>query len=435
MRSQFRPVENRKQNTQNHMNENVNIACPKCGAEIPLTEAVSHRIREQLAADFERQRQEQNAALTARENKLNALQERLDQRSQSLDAAIAKQLDVERAKIAAEAARKAEEKVGTDLRDLRVQLGEQKEKLRLAQEAELELRKRKREIEETGENLKLELARQLDAERGKIAETARQQILESERLKLNEKDNKIQDLQKQIDLLQQRASQGSMQAQGETLELTLEADLHAAFPYDEIVEVKKGERGADVKQQVRTNAGLDCGAILWEAKRAKNWTASWLAKLKEDQRDAKADLAVLVTTCLPQGQRCIAQVDGVWVCEPSFACILAGALRQGLVSTALQRNQQSGRAEKMAVLYDYLCGVEFRQHIEGVVDSFKGLQDQLAAERRAFNSQWKEREQQIGKALQHTAMLYGSIQGIAGRAALPEIKSLQLPGAQETSAA
>jgi hypothetical protein len=51
----------------------------------------------------------------------------------------------------------------------------------------------------------------------------------------------------------------------------------------------------------------------------------------------------------------------------------------------------------------------------------------LAAEQRAFARQWKEREQQLVKALQHTAMLYGSIQGIAGRAALPEIASLALP--------
>ena len=85
----------------------------------------------------------------------------------------------------------------------------------------------------------------------------------------------------------------------------------------------------------------------------------------------------------------------------------------------------------MTQLYDYLCGLEFRQHIEGIVESFKGLQDQLAAERRAFDRQWKEREQQIGKALQHAAMLFGSIQGIAGRVALPEIKSLQLPGGDE----
>jgi hypothetical protein len=78
-----------------------------------------------------------------------------------------------------------------------------------------------------------------------------------------------------------------------------------------------------------------------------------------------------------------------------------------------------------------LCSVEFQQHIEGVVESFKELREQLAAEQRAFARQWKEREQQLNKAIQHTAMLYGGIQGIAGRTALPQIQMLQLPGESE----
>jgi hypothetical protein len=189
-----------------------------------------------------------------------------------------------------------------------------------------------------------------------------------------------------------------------------------------------------VKQLVRTNAGLDCGTILWEAKRAKNWAATWTEKLKEDQREAKAELAVLVTTCAPPGLRGFGPHDSVWVCEPPFACALAMALRQGLVSIAVQRTQESGRADKMTQLYNYLCSVEFRQHIEGVVESFVGLQAQLAAEQRVFARQWKEREQQITKAIQHTAGLYGSIQGIAGRASLPEIQSLQLPAPPQPGA-
>jgi hypothetical protein len=62
------------------------------------------------------------------------------------------------------------------------------------------------------------------------------------------------------------------------------------------------------------------------------------------------------------------QHDGVWVCEPTFTCVLGRALRQGLISTAVQRTQQSGRADKMTRLYNYLCSVEFRLHIEGVVE-------------------------------------------------------------------
>jgi hypothetical protein len=407
------------------------ITCPKCGAEIPLTEAVAHRVREDLSADFEKQRAALNAALAEREHRLAEEQSVLEKRAQSLQAEVARQLDAERQNLQAVAARQAEEKLGLQLRDAQNQLAEQGGRLKEALDNELVLRKQQRELENAKANLELEMTRRLDAERQKIADTARQQASEAERLKLADKDGIIKGLQEQIALLQQRAEQGSMQLQGETLEIALETDLRAAFLSDEIVEVRKGERGADVAQRVRTQNGFDCGAILWEAKRAKNWSAQWPAKLKEDQREAKTELAVLVTTSPLPSIRGIGQVEGVWVCEPIFAVALGAALRQGLVNTAAQRLQETNRTDKMARLYDYLCGVEFKQHIEAVVEAFKDLQTQLSAEQRAFAKQWKEREQQLHKAITHTAMLYGGIQGIAGREALPEIAPLQLPPATD----
>jgi hypothetical protein len=412
------------------MTNETTITCPKCGADLPLSEAVTHRLRERLEADFEKQRQALNAALQKREAQLAAERQALEARAQSVEAAVARKLEAERARLQAEAAKQAEEKLAAELKALQTQVADQKIRLQQAQAAELQLLRQKQELEEAKERQQLELARQLDAERQKIADAARQQGAEAERLKLADKDNIIKGLQEQIAALQQRAEQGSMQLQGESLELALEADLRAAFPFDEIAEVKKGQRGADVTQRVRTNNGFECGAILWEAKRAKNWSADWPEKLKEDQRAAKAELAVIVTTCPPEGLRGIGQRDGVWVCEPTFALGLAAALRQGLISTAAQRVQQANRADKAQALYDYLCGVEFRQHVEAVVEAFTGLREQLAAEQRALAKQWSEREQQLQKAIAHTAMLYGGVQGIAGREALPEIKSLSLPAPQ-----
>lgn len=404
------------------------ITCPKCGAEIPLTEAVSHRLREQLASEFEQQRAQLNQALAAREAKLAARQTALEARAKSVEAEVAKQVEAERRRLRTEAAREAEQKLALQLKDLQTQLAEQAQKLKTAQETELALRQQQRQLEEARAELKLEVARRLDAERAKILETARKQAAEEERLRVAEKEKLITDLQREIQNLKQRAEQGSMQLQGETLELTLEADLRAAFPFDQIDEVKKGERGADITQRVRTNAGLICGTILWEAKRAKQWSSKWGEKLKEDQRTAGAELAVLVSTQLPGNLRGIGQQDGVWVCEPPFATALAAALRQGLISTAAQKLQDTDRTSKMAQLYDHLCGPEFRQHIQALVETFLGLQTQLAAEQRALAKQWKEREKQLEKAIRHAAELYGGIQGVAGREALPEIHALQLPG-------
>ena len=386
----------------------TNISCPKCGAEIPLSEAVSHQLRESLEADFAKQREELNAALARREEHLASEREKLAQNQSNLADEVERQVNAERKKLLADAAQKAEEKLGAQFKDMQARLSEQQAKLKIA----------------------LEVARKLDAERQKIADAARQQAVEGERLKLADKEQVIKGLQEQIESLKQRADQGSMQLQGESLEITLENELRDTFRQDAIEEVRKGERGADITQRVRTNAGLVCGTILWEAKRAKNWSLQWPAKLKDDQRTASAELAVIVTTCPPEGVRGIGQSDGVWVCEPPFALGLAAALRQGLLSTAVQRLQDTDRSSKMAQLYDHLCGVEFRQHIQALVESFVSLQDQLASEQRALTKQWKEREKHLSNAIHHTASLYGGIQGIAGREALPEIQALQLPGAE-----
>lgn len=411
------------------MTTDITITCPKCGAGIPLTEAVSHRLREQMGAEFDKERQTLNAVLAERETKLAAERSALQRRQKALQEEVNRQVEAERLKLRADATRQAEEKLGMELRDLQAQVAGQRTKLKAAQDAELALRNEQRELEEAKSNLELEVARKLDAERRKIAAEASQRATEAERLKLADKEKIISDLQREIQNLKQKAEQGSMQLQGESFELTLEAELSEAFRYDDVVEVKKGERGADINQRVRTNAGLDCGSILWEAKRAKNWSSQWPEKLREDQSAAGAELAVIVTTCPPPEVRGMGPLDGVWVCEPSLATPLAAALRQGLISTANQRLQDTDRSSKMAALYDHLCSTGFRQHIQAVVESFLALQEQLAAEQRALTKQWKEREKQLQRAIQHLAELYGGIQGIAGREALPEIAPLQLTAA------
>ena len=163
------------------MNNTANITCPKCGAEIPLTEAIGHQLREQLAAELKQERKEQNAALAEREAKLAKAEGELNERAKAVEEQVAKQLAVERKELVADAAQKAEEKVSVELKALRSRLDEQRTRLKNAQEAELQLLKQKGELEEGRERLRLDLARQLNAERGSIAEKARNQAIEAER--------------------------------------------------------------------------------------------------------------------------------------------------------------------------------------------------------------------------------------------------------------
>lgn len=93
----------------------------------------------------------------------------------------------------------------------------------------------------------------------------------------------------------------------------------------------KGEFGGDVLHRVLGPTGQTCGAILWESKRTKNWSDGWLAKLRDDQRAAKADIALIVSSALPKGVEHFDLIENVWVADPRFAIPLATALRQSLI--------------------------------------------------------------------------------------------------------
>jgi hypothetical protein len=215
------------------------------------------------------------------------------------------------------------------------------------------------------------------------------------------------------------------------LELHLEDALKGAFPFDSIEPVAKGARGADVLQGIRNELGETCGSILWEAKTAKNWSDVWVQKLKDDQREAKADLSVIVAVSLPRDVAHVGEVDGIWVTDVQSSVGLATVLRQGLIQLAHARKALIGKNTKMEAIYNYLSGPEFRQRVEAIVGSFASMQDDLSQEKRATERAWAKREKQISRVIENTAQMYGHLQGMIG-ASLPDIKVLELPPAEQS---
>ena len=402
------------------------IACPYCKSEIPLTEAVTHQVQEQLEADFQKRQTLLQNSIAERERQLATKQADIEKARLELDNQVAQKLATERSKLTSAALAEAKLLLGVEMQALRDRLEERQRQLQEAQKTELDLRKRESALQLRADSLELEVARKLNQERAQIRDQARQAAAEEQNLKLAEKDKLIAEMQKQLTSLSQKVDQGSQQLHGEVLELDLEAQLRAAFPHDRIEPVPKGIRGADILHHVRTSTGHECGTIIWEAKRTKSWSNGWTGKLKEDQRTAKAELAVIVSLVLPDSVRNFGLVEGVWLCDRACVLALSTALRQGLIGTATARLAETGKQGKKEELYQYLCGTGFRQHIEGMVETFIELQKELGKERRAMEKLWAARERQIMRAIRHTALLYGEIQGIAGGGALPEIKQLQL---------
>jgi hypothetical protein len=80
----------------------------------------------------------------------------------------------------------------------------------------------------------------------------------------------------------------------------------------------------------------------------------------------------------------------------------------------------------MELLYNYLSGQEFRHRIEGIVEAFITLKQDLDAERRTMQRAWAKREKQLERATLQAAGLHGDLSGLMGKA-LPSIDKLQLP--------
>lgn len=369
------------------------ITCPNCKTQIPLTEAISHQIREQLHTEFESEFKKKTKDIQA--------------------------------KLEKEATMKAEEAAALEMQDLLAQVSEKDEKLQVAQKAELELRKQKRDLEESKRTFELEMTKKLDEEREKIKDDALTKALEEHRLKDMEKENQIEGMRKQIDELKRKAEQGSQQIQGEVLEDDLEKALRARFPHDCIEPVPKGVNGADVLQKVQEITGLHCGTIIWESKNTKNWSDKWIDKLKDDQREVKAEVAVLMTKVLPKDVSNFEQKNGVWVTDYSSVIGLATALRYGIIQVASTKRSSEGKNEKIEVLYKYLSSQEFKQKVEAIVEAFASMKKDLDDEKKAMTKIWAKREKQLDRVSSNTVKIYGDMQGMI-EANLPKIKSLEL---------
>ena len=239
------------------------------------------------------------------------------------------------------------------------------------------------------------------------------------------------EMQGQIQQLQRKAEQGSQQIQGEVLELDLRSQLCDAFGSDEITDVPKGVSGGDLIQSVRSISGRPCGEILWESKRTKNWSGTWLPKLRDDMRAAGAACAVLVSEALPDGVRSFNHIDGIWVCSRSHAIALAMVLRAGMIEVSKARQAADGRQEKTDLVYNYLCSGEFQHHLSGLVESFSQMQSDLDSEERSMKSIWKKRRKHLERAFSGATGLYGDLQGLMG-SALPEVRHLELHGGSES---
>lgn len=391
-----------------------NIKCPSCGEDIPVSQTLVHQLTEEARNQVKAEIAADKKVLVDREKELAAREKDLTGAKEDLSKLVEEKVKEGSAAIQTKALEKAKLEVALELKDLREEADEREKKLQEAQKAEFEIRREKKNLEDKRRNLELEIERKLDQERKAIRETVAKEFSEEHRLRDAEKDKRVNDMLQQIEELKRKAQQGSQQAQGEVLELEMEDFLRANFPFDTIEPVPKGLSGADVLQTVHNRLGQRCGMIIWESKRTKTWSDGWVQKLKDDQREAKADIAVIVTETMPKDIQHFGQRNGVWVTDYRSMLGLASVIRVSIENVALAKVSAVNMGEKMEVLYGYLSGPEFRQKVEAIVEAFVSMQQDLEKEKRQYTKSWAKREKQIQRVIQSTAGMYGEMQGIIG---------------------
>lgn len=408
------------------------IICPNCSTEIKLTESLAAPLIAETKRIFQEQIRTKEAEIIEREKLLTKQQGDLARQKDEIEAQLVQRVAEARQSIVVEEAAKAKAAANqdiarqkTELTSLQEQIRDKDTKLQEAQRAQADALRKARELEEKERELDLTIEKRVQSELESTRNKAKREAEEALGLRLKDKDETISSMQRQIEELKRRAEQGSQQHQGEVLELEIEGLLRTSFPLDSIEPVGKGELGGDVLQRVRGANGSECGTILWETKRTRNWSDGWLQKLKADQRAANADAAIIVSEALPKDIDSFGLLEGVWVASTKCAIPVAVALRELLVSVAAARVAGEGQQTKMEMIYQYLTGPRFRHRVEAIVEQLGLMQADLDRERKAMLRLWAKREQQLRVMVGATAGMYGDLQGIAGHS-IQEIDALDI---------
>ncbi len=413
------------------------ISCPNCNHQFELNRVLESSIREEMRQEFnqkwvkekneqEQKYQKREELVRLQEEKLKSLDEQVKSQKAAMERELAERLDASKKQMELELNRQLQEKIKGDFEHKLKLMEEDRKnneaKLAEARNKELDFLKQLQKLETREQEIELEIQRKLIDERSKISETVkreeeeRNKIKEAEfQMRLKEKEKQLEDQRKLVEEMQRKAEQGSMQLQGEVQELILEQLLKTAFPFDVVNEVGKGVRGADCVLTVRNSYGQECGKIIFESKRTKDFSEEWIEKLKTDMRALGADMAVLVTKAMPKDiEDGFGEKNGVWVCSFSDVKPIVHILRDMVIKVHSAGKSRENMGDKMALLYQYLVSTEFAEQWRAIREGFMSMKISIQRERDQMEKLWKAREKQLEKVLLNAAHIRGSIEGIAG---------------------
>lgn len=390
------------------------IKCPNCAHEFDVEEALSGKMQAHFKAEYERKVAEQAEIFNKERSILAKEKEEFEQKKEKENELFKEKLELRLVKESEKIQKQTNEAFEQQLKALQQENEKKKEENRALRAQEIDLLKRENELKEKAEDLKLNVQKELLEKQTEIEDKAKAKEREAMALKEKEYQKQLDDQKKLIDEMKRKAEQGSMQMQGEVQELALEELLRNAYPFDDIDEVAKGVRGADCIQTVINSLQQNCGSIVYESKRTKNFSNDWINKLKQDQINCKADIAVIVTETFPPEMDRFGEKNGVWICGFNEVKSVSLVLRALLLKTQSIKSSDENKGDKMELLYSYLTSNEFVQNINRIIENYDSMIQQLNYEKKAAFKNFATREKQIWGVQENINVLFGSIKGIAG---------------------
>lgn len=410
--------------------KSTSVSCPKCEHQFDVSEVMQQQLNQQVSQAVADQKKRMEDQYAIREQKLTDLQAELSKKEQQVDQLVQQKMLEQEKEFKAKLLEQLKEESAQQMGYLQEELEKKKVEIKKMKELEIQVKRLEADKEDLEHKYRLEYEEKRLTDRKLIEEKLKEEIDKDHKLKLQEKDLQLESLKKRVDEMKKKMEQGSVQIQGEAQEILIENTLKDMFPIDEIKEVPKGKNGADAIQIVRGALMNEAGKILYESKRTKNFNKEWISKIKEDQMREGALISILVTETLPDGVQKMERVDGVWVCDFNTLPVLAKAMRELIVQVDMATESQANKGEKMAMLYDYLCGQEFKMKVEAIITGFKEIKENTTKQRLAMERYWKSNEKIAERVMLNTTHMYGAIKGIAG-AAIPDVKMLELPDDEE----
>lgn len=413
------------------------IKCPHCGNIFDVENVLAADIEIRLQQQYQQKLNDSLGKVDEEKKKLEADQRLFEEKRKQENELFAQKLLKEKQKMEIELQESIQKSVTSDfenkMRILQDNNFNAEEKLKEARKKELEFLQKEQQLVNKEAELEIILQKKLQEERKMLQEQIRQQEQEKNSVKETSHQLRVKELEVQLDEqrklaeeMRRKAEQSSMQRQGEVQELLLEEILKECFPFDLVEEVGKGVEGADCIQVVRNPGGKECGKIIYESKRTKGWSNSWVDKLKADMRSRGADVAILVSQTFPKDMERFGEKDGIWICNFAEVASVSALIRNGVLKMYEVKRSEENKGDKMHQLYNYLTGVEFRGQVEAIAEGFMAMRNSITRERMQMEKMWKEREKQLEKVLINTSGLYGSVKGIAG-ASIGDIPLLDGP--------